>query len=295
MLETLAGVLLPVLACVACGYIWARSGQPFDTAMVSRLVMTVGAPCLIISTLAKVSVSLEDLQAVVVAYAFVQAITLAAGLLWLRVAGLPWRDWFNVLMFPNVGNMGLPLCLLAFGDAGLALALAWFTVNSVLHFSLGIMVASGHWDLRHLITNPVVMASLLAMALLAGDVSLPGWLTATLDLVGGFTIPMMLITLGVALAKLPWRGLGASVYVAVGRLLIGLAAGVAVAKWLALSPLLSAVVIIQSSMPVAVFNYLFAQRYGQRPEQVAAAVMVSTMLAFAGLPLLLAWLLSSSF
>jgi predicted permease len=41
-------------------------------------------------------------------------------------------------------------------------------------------------------------------------------------------------------------------------------------------------------MPAAVFNYLIAQRYEQRPEEVASVVMVSTLLAFGTLPLILA-------
>ena len=292
MLDTLAGVIVPVFFCVLCGYLWSRSGQPFDTAMVSRLVMTLGAPCLIISTLATVPVALTDLLDVLLAYALVQGLTLVLGLAWLKAGGLSWRHFFNAMLFPNVGNMGLPVCLLAFGEPGLALALGWFTVNSVLHFSLGIMVASGEWHPRHVLGNPVVMSAALALAMMAGGWSLPGWLVASLDLVGALTIPMMLITLGVSLAGLPWRGMGLALYVASGRLLVGLGSALIVIWWWPMPALVAAVVVIQSSMPVAVFNYLFAQRYQQAPEQMAATVMISTLLALVSLPLLLAWLLA---
>jgi predicted permease len=52
-----------------------------------------------------------------------------------------------------------------------------------------------------------------------------------------------------------------------------------------------AVVLLQSAMPIAVFNYLLALRYNRQPEEVAAMVLVSTLIAFAGLPFLLVMLL----
>ena len=54
-----------------------------------------------------------------------------------------------------------------------------------------------------------------------------------------------------------------------------------------LSDLARGAVLIQATMPVAVFNYLFAQYYSRQPEQVAGMVMLSTILSFLTLPLLL--------
>ena len=48
---------------------------------------------------------------------------------------------------------------------------------------------------------------------------------------------------------------------------------------------------LQSSMPVAVFNYLLAQRYDREPSEVAGLVVVSTLMSFMLTPLLLANLL----
>ena len=47
------------------------------------------------------------------------------------------------------------------------------------------------------------------------------------------------------------------------------------------------VLIVQCSMPIAVFSYLFALRYGRSPESLAGAVVLSTVLAFLFLPLVL--------
>ena len=54
-------------------------------------------------------------------------------------------------------------------------------------------------------------------------------------------------------------------------------------------PIAEAVLVVQSAMPVAVFNYLMAVRANREPEQVANLVMCSTVLSFAWLPVVLAW------
>jgi hypothetical protein len=47
------------------------------------------------------------------------------------------------------------------------------------------------------------------------------------------------------------------------------------------------VVLIESAMPVAVFNYLLAARYDRHPDEIAGAIVISTLASFATLPLLL--------
>jgi predicted permease len=44
-------------------------------------------------------------------------------------------------------------------------------------------------------------------------------------------------------------------------------------------------------MPVAVFNYLFAQMYDNEPGEVASLVVISTLLAVVTTPIVLAVLL----
>lgn len=67
--------------------------------------------------------------------------------------------------------------------------------------------------------------------------------------------------------------------------------GLLVVELLALEGVARGVVLIQSAMPVAVFNYLFAERFNRQPEAVAGMVVVSTTLSFFTIPALLLWLL----
>ncbi|MNJ50882.1 Membrane transport protein [compost metagenome] len=99
----------------------------------------------------------------------------------------------------------------------------------------------------------------------------------------------MLLTLGVSLASIRVRHLGNGMLLGALRILCGAAAGWLVGWLLGLPPLAQGVLVLQSAMPVAVFNYLFAVRAGRSPEAVASLVLCSTLLSFVLIPLLLAW------
>jgi predicted permease len=100
-------------------------------------------------------------------------------------------------------------------------------------------------------------------------------------------IPLMLVALGHALGSFRVRRLPVAAGIAVARLGLGFGMGVALAAVLGLEGTARGVVIIESAMPVAVFNYLLAARYDRHPEDVAGAIVVSTLLAFVLLPGLL--------
>lgn len=187
--------------------------------------------------------------------------------------------------------MGLPLCLLAFGDEGLALAVAFFTVYVVLQMTVGVSFVSGNFSIKSVLKMPVIPATIFASIFLFGDLAVPAWIFNTTKLIGDLTIPLMLFTLGVSLASLKIGSLKTAFWLSSLRLGMGFGVGVALASIMGLSGAAAGVVILQCAMPAAVFCYLFAQRYGQRPEEVAGLVIVSTFMGFAVLPALLWYVL----
>ncbi len=287
MLAQLFSVIAPLFVCAGIGYGWARAGRTFDVDLVTNLVTTVGIPCLVFHTLANLTVPAAAFATMVLATLAILAVCLAVGLAVLRVAGLPPRSFLPALLFPNTGNMGLPLCLLAFGEVGLGLALAVFTVYTTLQFTLGVGLASGTTSAGTLLRVPVLYALPPALLFMLTGWTPPKWLDNTTDILGGIAIPLMLITLGISLARLGVRSLPRSLGLSALRLVVGFAAGLAVAAAFGLEGAARGVLIVQSTMPVAVFNYLFALRYRTAPEEVAGMVVISTVLSFATLPLLL--------
>ncbi len=285
-------IIAPVIFIAALGYIWEKRKMPFDTNVISYLCSYIGAPCLMLNTLLHNKVDLSVVARIVLAAILLVIIMGAIGWALAKVLKLPPRVYAPALMFPNSGNMGMPLCLFAFGPTGLAFAVTFFATMAGLQFSVGASIASGKFALRGLFTNPVIIAIVFAGILMAMDATLPEWAFNILALLGNIMIPLMLLSLGTSLAKLQVASFGRSIGFSVLRLAGGLVVGMGIAYVLGLDGAARGSVIIQSTRPIAVFTYMFALRFDNRPEEVAAMVFISTILSFLTLPFLMAFVLS---
>lgn len=291
MLADLFAVLAPVFVTAGIGFAWIKAGRSLDTNQFTPIIVFVGSPCLVFSTLMKSEVEIGLLGEIALVAILAHAGAAALGYAALRASGQSVRAFLPSLMLPNTGNMGLPLCLFAFGDVGLALGIAYFTISSLLQFTAGASIAAGGMSLKRALATPHIYAVLLAIVLLWTGTDLPVWLENTVTLVGQFTIPLMLLFLGVSLARLTVRGAGRAVALSLLRIGGGLAVGLLLVWAFELEGVSAGVVLIQASMPVAVFNYLFAQYYDNSPAEVAGLVVVSTAISFATLPILMAFIL----
>ncbi|MCC9625878.1 AEC family transporter [Thalassospira sp. MA62] len=291
MFADIFAILAPVFITTGLGYIWARSGRHFDTNLVTSIVTYFATPCLTFAALATVELGAEPLLLMGTAAVAANIIFVLIGWPILRVLNLSPRTYLQSLAWPNVGNVGLPLCMLAFGQEGLALSVAFFAAYIVLQLTVGVAFVSGSFSLKSVIKMPIIPATVIAILFLATDTDVPDWLYNTTDLIGQLTIPLMLFTLGVSLAKLRPVSLMRSTGLSLLRLCMGFGVGFALAEIMGLSGVERGVVILQCSMPVAVFCYLFAQLYNREPEEVAGVVISSSFLAAIALPALLWYVL----
>jgi predicted permease len=292
--EQLAAVLAPTLIATALGWAWGRFGPGLEREGITDLIMQIGAPCLAFHGL--VSVSLEPALMLRMAGASLLALACFAllGAPLLVAARLPLRTFLAPVVFGNTGNMGLPLSLFAFGETGLALALCIYAVTAVIQYSVGIAIWSGELSLAGLLRTPLTLAALLAVAVIASGWQVPQWILNTTQLLGGFAVPLMLLSLGMAIGELRITRLRRTAGIALLRLSLGCATGYALAALLGFEGVARGVLVLQCSMPIAVFNYLLAQRYERTPDEVAGAIVVSTLLSLVLLPALLARLLAES-
>lgn len=296
MLSELLAILAPIVISVGAGFVWGKTGTDFPSEFMSRIVMNIGTPCLIISAMANVEVQPQVMGQVALATAFTMTAMGILGWLLLRWMKLEIATYLPPLVFPNNGNMGLPLCLFAYGQTGLALALGSFMVMMVATFTVGLFIVTNSEGgtlkkFQSIAQQPVIYSMIIAVILLITDTGLPRWISNTLDLLGGIAIPLMTIALGVSLATLKINFWKRSLFFSVMRVGGGLALGYLVCELMGLTGISRNIVLLQSAMPVAVFNYLLALRYNHHPEEVAAMVVVSTLIAFLGLPFLLATIL----
>jgi malate permease and related proteins len=291
VIAEVAAVLLPVLCIATLGYVWRRLGAAFDLAFVTRLIMNIAGPCLVFSGLSHLALPLaEFFQMVGAAVAILAGTALAAGALLLTLR-LPLRSYLPALTIGNVGNLGLPLCLFAFGEQGLALGIALYVTNSVGQFTLVPLLQARSSFLYTLLTTPVIYAAVAGMGVRVAGVGLPGWLDETIRLLGDLLIPLMLLALGHTIGGLRAHNLRRAFGLGAARLLIAFGVAVGVSEALGIEGIAQGVLVLQGSMPAAVFSYLFAARYERDAEDVAGIVLVSTLLAAATLPFVVSYAL----
>ena len=291
MINELFAVIAPILICAGIGYAWARRGGSYPVDFVTSMVMNIGAPCLILASFNKAEIDISKMAEITAAALVILSVTLVIGVALIRVMRLKISTFLPSLLFPNIGNMGLPLCLFAFGETGLALALTIFLLVFSLQMSLGIALVAGRRNMTGLLKQPVLWATAIAITLVSTELSLPVWLDNTTSILGGLTIPLMLITLGVSLAELKVTEWKHSLWFSLLRVVGGFGLAVLVAGLFGLEGVERGVLILQSSMPVAVFNYLLAARFQREPGEVAGMVVMSTLLAFVLLPFMVSYVL----
>jgi len=287
MIGELFSIIAPVFVCAGVGFVWTRSGRPFDTELVTTLVTAIGTPGLVFSTLTRLEMDIEVFGSMALASVVATAGLAAVSAVVLKMTNHSQRAFLPAMMFTNCGNMGLPLCLLAFGEKGLALAIAFFTVSVIALFTVGIGISAGTMSVRKLARMPIFYAVAAAVVFMVTGLKPPEWIANTTKILGDMTIPLMLLTLGISLGSLKLGGLKRSVALSVAKLVIGFGVGVAVAELFGFEGAPRGVLILQTALPVAVFSYLFAERYKTSSEEVAGMVMVSTAVSFATLPALL--------
>jgi malate permease and related proteins len=286
LITTVMQIVAPVCILAGIGFGWAKLGYEYRMEFVTRLSMTLGVPCLIFTALMKTKIDPAALTSVLLASVVAYAVLTL--LFWGLVVALNLdrRTFLAPLIFGNTGNLGLPLALFAFGEAGLG-----FAVVIVWSFTFGIWLVSGGGSLVRVIKEPAMGATLLGALFLWQGWQTPLWLTNSLNLIGQMAIPLMLITLGVAIARLGAGQLGRAFWLALGRGLVCLGVAVATGWAFGLQSVPFAVLVLQITTPVAVTSYLLAEKYGADADAVAGLVIVSTVMSIITLPLTLAFLI----
>jgi len=294
MIAELAGVLLPVFAIVALGFGWRKSGIAFEREFVTRLVLNVAGPCLIIDSLSTMTLPLATVGRMGLAGVAMFGATILAALVVLRLARMPVRTFLPCVGIGNTGNLGLSVCLFAFGEEGLGLGVAVFVANSFGQFTLTPMLQSGRSPWRTLVTEPIIYGAVIGTALLFTGTELPAWTGRTVGLLGDLMIPLMLLAVGNTLGGLTVKRLPFASRWAVVRLALGFLVALGVAELFGLEGAARGVLILQGSMPAAMFSYLFAARYDRAPDEVAGIVLLSTLFSVVTLPFVVAWVLAGA-
>ena len=282
--------VLPVFITALIGYALAKANRPFDSKTITFLVASIGTPALVFFNLSKTTVAAEALAVIAAATVMAISFYLVVGAMALRALGLKWRTYLPSLAFPNAGNLGLPLAFYAAGEEGLNYAIVIFAITSIVNLTAGQAIAAGRNNFLAVLRSPILPAVALGLLFAYGGIPIPLFANNTLEMLSGLTIPLMLLMLGTSLAKIKVTTFGRSAVLSVVRIGMGVVAGFTLAALFGFTGAERVAFVLQCAMPVAVFNYVFAQMFDNEPSEVASLVVVSTLLSVLTTPIVLAML-----
>ncbi|MBL8446555.1 MAG: AEC family transporter [Zoogloeaceae bacterium] len=287
MLIRIVSILFPLFAITAVGYLVGRRSQP-DLTHANKLNMDVFVPALVFGALASKDFQITRYLPLLGASLVVVIGSGLAGWGVARAVGLAPKTFAPPVMFNNCGNLGLPLAVLAFGEAALPPAVVMFMVSNLLHFSFGAWLLDHRIKLTNVWRVPSVLATLAGLAVSLAGIQVWPPLMVAIKMLGDISIPLMLFGLGVRLTDSKITSLGLGVFGATARPLIGMALAALAIFVLPLPKDQQAMLLVFGALPPAVLNFIFAERYQQEPEKVASIVLIGNLAAVVFLPLALA-------
>ena len=283
----LIDVLFPVFFVIGIGYYLGKKNPNINTDFITTFAGNVGTPAMIFYTITTTGVTLS-----VFTEYFIYALIIIGGfslvgILFLLLLKKDFISELPPLILPNTGNIGIPICLFAYGTAGLGVASSIASVVILLHFTLGVLLAKKSFSLEILIKNMPIYGIIVSVIFLYFEWDVPGYLENTTFLLTYATIFLVLMSLGIALSRLKvvsWTH--ASILGAV-RVIIGPIIGFSLIKFLNLNGFAAGVLLIQSCMPSAVLTYLVGSMYSEKKvvDSVASVIVTSTIMSFATIPI----------
>ena len=283
----LIDVILPVFFIIGIGYYLGIKNPKFNTDFITTLAGNIGTPAMIFYTITSTDVTLG----IFIEY-FVYALIMIGGFaiigfIFLFILKKDMISELPPLILPNTGNMGIPICLFAYGTSGLGVASAIASVIILLHFTIGVLLAKKSFSFDILIKNVPIYGIIAAVIVLYFEWEVPGYIENTTFLLTYATIFLVLMSLGIALSRLQvisWTH--ASILGAV-RVIIGPIIGFGLINFFNLTGFAAGVLLIQSCMPSAVLTYLVGSMYSKRRvvDSIASVIVTSTIMSFFTIPI----------
>ena len=287
MLIRIVSILFPLFAITAVGFWVGRRSQP-DLTHANKLNMDVFVPSLVFAALAGKDFQITQYLPLLLSTLVVVVGSGLAGWGIARVAGQAPKTFVPPMMFNNAGNLGLPLSVLAFGEAALAPAVVMFMVSNLMHFSFGAWLLDHRVRVTNVWKVPSVLATIAGLSVSLAGIHVWPPLMVAIKMLGDISIPLMLFGLGVRLTDSKISAIGLGVLGAAARPLVGMALVGLMLLVVPLPPIQQALLLVFGALPPAVLNYMFAERYHQEPDKVASIVLIGNVAAVVFLPIALA-------
>ena len=281
-------VLFPVFFVVGIGYYLGKNNKKIDTTFITNFAANIGTPAMVIYAVTSTGINFDIFKDYFWYYLLAIMCFSIVGLVNLFL--IKTRDIVRELpplIFPNTGNMGLPICMFAYGSQGLGVSASITSLIILMHFTVGVFLADRKFNINVILKNPPFYAIIFSALVLYYEIKMPVVVINTTEWLMYVTIFLILMSLGIALTRLKIFSLKKSLISSFTRMFIGPLIGFILIWYFDLEGFAAGVLLIQCSMPSAVLNYLVGSIYSPKKvvDSVASTIVVSTLMSFVTVPI----------
>ena len=280
-------VLFPVFFVVGIGYFLGKKNPKLDTSFITNFGANVGSPAIVFYSVTTTGLTFEIFISYFLYY-FLAIIGFSfVGIIFLKFLRKDIIMELPPFILPNTGNMGLPICLFAYGSQGLGIAGSIASIIILFHFTLGVFLASKKFTLKVITRSPAFYSIIISIIFIYFKIDVPNFIVNTTMLLTYATIFLILMSLGIALTRLKVFSFNNALISSIARVLIGPIIGFLIIKFFNLTGVAAGVLLIQCSMPSAILNYLVGSIYSPKKivDNIASMIVVSTILSFITVPI----------
>tara|TARA_B100000700_G_scaffold154657_1_gene171675 strand:+ start:60 stop:959 length:900 start_codon:yes stop_codon:yes gene_type:complete len=281
-------VLFPVFFIVGIGYLIGKQKSDIDTTFITNYSANFGAPALFIFAITSSGVTFSVFSEYFIYSVIALSCFAITGIIFLFFMKKDISRELPPFFLPNTGNMGIPICLFAYGSLGMGVAAAISSLVVLLHFTVNIFLASKKFDIKIILKSPSTYAVIVSVLFLYFDLKMPKFALNTVMLLGYAMIVLILMSLGVSLTQIKVFSIKSSLISSIGRVIVGPIIGFSLIKIFSLSGYAAGVLLIQSAMPSAILTYLIASMYSPKKivDNISSMIVVSTLMSLITVPII---------
>ncbi len=295
-MSSIFNIVLPIFAIILTGYLSGRRGLlgAESSKALNGFVYYFALPILLFKAMAQIDTTIVLNGPYIATYMGGQAIALAIGMAvaksFFRTSWAEAATHGTVAIYGNVGYLGIPLVLAAFGEAALPPAIIATIINAALNIAIltAFIETEQHQDRSRgvvrdvaiaLIKNPILIAPVLGFLWSLSGVALPTPVVSYGSILGAAAGPCALFSLGLFLVGKPLsEGRAEVASMVVIKLLIHPLVTWGLAIWLlADQPQWFTICILMAALPTGANLFILVQRYGIYVARTSTAILVSTV------------------
>ena len=280
-------VIFPVFFVVGIGYFLGKKNPKIDTSFITQFGANIGSPAIVLYSVTTTGLTFSVFSEYFFYY-FLAIIGFSIiGIIFLIFLKKDIIMELPPFILPNTGNMGLPICLFAYGNEGLGVAGAISSLIILFHFTVGVFLASKKFNFEIILKSPAFYSVLVSVLILYFQIPVPNFIVNTTMLLTYATIFLILMSLGIALTRLKVFSFNKALISSIARVILGPVVGLILISLFNLNGIAAGVLLIQCSMPSAILNYLVGSMYSPKTviDSIASTIVVSTILSFITIPI----------